>query len=437
MNIEQEALARLPIGNVLAIAPAGCGKTESLAERARAVLERGEVLTPRRILALTFSNKARDNLASRMRKVVGAGWRQRITVSNFHGLSARVVRAHGRVLNIAEDFIPPLEPWRRRAREELGLNFRTVDAFDTALREAKMGRFDDDDVMNRLVAIAHREAIAYEERLRLEGRLDHDDLIRHAARLLAVPEVSRLYRAHFGMVLVDEVQDLSLLQYEMVRSVGGDFVTYAGDPAQGIYTFAGAAPDEVFARIHALEPEIVHFNKSYRSSPAVLAAVNVLAQEIGSSPLECGDPTKWSDDGQVIYLERADTNEEGEALLRLVEAVAAENPAATIGVVGRRGTRMAQLRYAAGDAGVTFEDWAIPTHVSQVVQLMRRNLRAAAAMPGSPEEILDELERLSLEAIDPADVTTADELVSACDTLREMLAGGVSVEERNGKLSGH
>ena len=76
-------MADLPVADALVIAPAGCGKTVALAARAKAVLARGEIPLPRKILALTFSNKARDNLASRMHEIVGAGWRRRITVTNF------------------------------------------------------------------------------------------------------------------------------------------------------------------------------------------------------------------------------------------------------------------------------------------------------------------------------------------------------------------
>lgn len=70
-NPKQEKLANLPIGNVLVIAPAGCGKTEALAGRAQAVVARGDVTAPRKILALTFSRKAKENLAERVRRVVG------------------------------------------------------------------------------------------------------------------------------------------------------------------------------------------------------------------------------------------------------------------------------------------------------------------------------------------------------------------------------
>lgn len=422
-----ERLAHLPIGNVLVVAPAGCGKTEALATRARAVLVRGDIVAPRMICALTFSNKARDNLCARMRKVVGAGWRRRICVANFHGLAARIVKAHGRVLNIAADLLLPEEPWRRRARQNLGINYRNADAFEAALRNAKCGPFDDDEVMERLITYGNSVAVKYEERLRADHRFDHDDLIRHAARLLDVPGVACLYQAHFGMVMVDEVQDLSLMQYSIVRAVGSDTVTYAGDPAQGIYTFAGADADGVFACINALEPEIVRFSQSYRSTPAALKAVNVLARELGSTELECADPAKWPDYGQVIYIERESTDDEAEVLLRFAEAIIRKNADATIGVVGRRWARMAQLRVAADALGISYEDWGMPTHVPKVVELLKRHVREATAYGGSEKEMLEQLEHLCREQLESSDATTADELASACEALSEMVADGVSV----------
>ena len=426
-NPQQERLAGLPVGNVLVIAPAGCGKTEALAGRARAVLVRREVVAPQKILALTFSNKARDNLASRMRSVAGAGWRQRISVTNFHGLAARVMRAHGGVLGIPSEVLLPEDPWRQRQRRQLGIDYRNGDAFDAALHDAKCARYDDNEVMERLLATGNEAAIAYEERLREEGRLDYDDLIRHAARLLEIPEISRLYQAHFGMVMVDEVQDLSLLQYDMVRAAGGDRVTYAGDPAQGIYSFAGADPGGVFERIRDLGPEIVEFDQSYRSAPAVLRVVNALAAQMGVTQLACGDPGRWPDDGHVLSLERNDTDEEAAALLQLIQQIL-EDPGKTIGVVARRGARANSLRRAAEGAGVPFEDWSVPTHVPAVVDLLKRTFREAATGGGSDDDVLDTLERLCRGLLDPADADTIDELASACDVLRGMVAEGIALE---------
>ena len=137
MNPEQEHLADLSVGNVLDIAPAGCGKTEAIAGRARAVLLRGDVVAPRTILSLTFSNKAKENLAQRMRTIVGAGWRQRLVVTNFHGLAARVIKAHGRVVGITEGVVFPEESWRRQVRADLGITYKNGDDFEEALRLAR------------------------------------------------------------------------------------------------------------------------------------------------------------------------------------------------------------------------------------------------------------------------------------------------------------
>lgn len=431
MNPEQEHLAILPIGNVLVIAPAGCGKTEALAARAGAVAKRGAVNAPRTILALTFSNKAKNNLASRMKSVVGTGWRRRIVVTNFHGLAGRVIRAHGGVKGIPGDAVFPNEPWRRQARSDLGITYKNGDSFDEALRVAKAGTYDDDAVMDRLKDYGHEAAIAYEQRLRAEGRLDYDDLLRHAARLLAVPEVGRLYQAHFGMVMVDEVQDLSLMQFEMVRAVGGDTVTYAGDPAQGIYSFTGADPGAVFDRISLLDPVVVEFNQSYRSAPAVLRAVNALAVEIGSTELVCAHPERWRDDGHVISLERDCRKNEAAALLKLVLELTLD-PMLTIGIVGRRGTRAKDFREAANRVDLAFEDWSVATHVPVVVELLNRCVGEAVNGASSEEEALARLDTLCKGLVDNSDVETLNELAGAVDVLHGLVADGMTVRDAVG-----
>lgn len=422
-NPEQERLANLPIGNVLVIAPAGCGKTEALAARAQAVLARGDVTAPRKVLALTFSNKARENLAARVRRVIGAGASQRISVTNFHRLAARVVRAHGSVVGIPKDIIFPEDPWRKRQRRELGVNYKNGDEFESALADAKRGTFDDAEVMDRLSAKGNDLAIAYEQRLRDEGRLDYDDLIRHGARVLAVPAVSQLYQAHFAMTMVDEVQDLSILQYEMVRSVGGDAVTYAGDPAQGIYSFAGAEPVEVFTRIKSLDPEVVEFNLSYRSGPAVLKAVNALAGHMGMTELLCANLEDWEDPGRVISVERSDVDEEAAALLGYIAEISAD-PKVKIGVVHRGGKRVSTIMGTAAKSGLAFEDWGLPTHVPAVVDLINREARQCLAAGGTDQEILLLLEDRCRALVEPGDADLLDELAGACDVLRTLVADG-------------
>jgi DNA helicase-2/ATP-dependent DNA helicase PcrA len=429
-NSEQVRLAGLPVENILVVAPAGCGKTEALAARAQAVVERSEVVAPRKVLGLSFSNKARDNLASRLATLAGPRWRQNIVVSNFHGLAARVIRAHGRVLEIPPDVGLPDAGWRRSQLRDLGISgYQRAGQFEQALHHAKLGSPDDDEVMERLLEIGDEEAIEFERRLRDESRLDHDDVIRHGSRLLSKPSIQSLYRAHFGMVIVDEVQDLTITQFEMVRAVGGDRVTYAGDPAQGIYSFTGADPVGVFERIEALGPERVEFNISYRSAPAVLRAVNALAAEMGATELKCGSPDRWPDDGHVISLERNDTDSEAAAAMQILNGLIADGGDLTIGVIGRRGKRFAAIRSAADGGGIEFEDWSLATHVPGVVSLIQRMSGDAIKGASDDADAVDRLGALCTALVDGADTTTLDELSEALATLRDLVAEGMSAAD--------
>jgi DNA helicase II / ATP-dependent DNA helicase PcrA len=426
---KQEHLAGLGLTDILVLAPAGCGKTESLAMRATAVCTRGDVRPPRKVLAVTFSNKAKDNLAARMRSFMGSSWRERVTVTNFHGLAGRLVRAHGDQVGLQRDVIFPEKAWLARTKTELGISWANSDPFDQALRQAKRDAVGDDVVMNRLLASGHAAAIAFEERLHEESRLDHDDLLRHAARLLAIPDVRSLYQAHFGLVMVDEVQDLTTMQLSIVEAVGVDRITYAGDPAQGIYSFAGAEPNAVFAAIRGRQPEIIEFNESYRSSPAVLAAVNVLAAELGTTQLRCADPDRWPDDGQVVIVKRNSPEEEASALTAIVQALVDRYANASIAIVVRRQTRMQVLKAALETAGQTFEDWSVPTHVPKVVELLKRFVQEAVSSENDTPGQLAALEYACRSQLEESDAAGLDEVSAACEDLRVLTTGGMSLEE--------
>jgi DNA helicase-2/ATP-dependent DNA helicase PcrA len=426
-NAKHRMFAELAIGNVLATAPAGCGKTEALALRAKVIRDTFPSNSPQKILAVTYSNKARDNLASRMRRVVGPLWRARIEVTNFHGLCARIIRAHGAGLGLTPSARFPEKLWRQRTCREVGVTYRNSDRFEAALRGAKRVAVDDESVMEAIEASGNPHAVDFERRLRAEGRLDYDDVLRHGARLLGSPGVSRLYQAHFAAVLVDEIQDLSTLYLDIVRGVGGDAVTYVGDLAQGIYSFAGAEPVEVMDRIMALRPTVMEFDESYRASPAVLNAINSLADLVGAPVLRCAEPDRWPNAGSVVYLERSSSEQEAEALLERARRILEECPSCSIGVIVRRGTRLNALRRAAEAAGMAFEDWTAATHIPRVSELVRKYAREAASKTTTEAEALSELETLCKAALDPADVSTADEVASACEDLRNLVETGMSL----------
>lgn len=430
-NERQQELADLPIGTVLAIAPAGCGKTEALALRARAAIARGDVAAPRKILAVTYSNKAKANLAARMGSCVGPNWRARITVANLHGLAARIVKAHGEQIGVPTDITLPERPWIYRKHRELGISWKdpaASDAFDAALRDAKNGPFTDDEVWDRLVATGNQQALGYETALRDDGRLDFDDVIRHAARLLDLDAVAVLYREHFALVLVDEVQDLSMLQLGMVEALGHGRVTYAGDPAQGIYTFAGAQPAQVFPAIEALSPATVELDVSYRSAPAVLRAVNAVADAMGATQLQCADPDAWPDDGHVTGFYHDNLDDEAATLVEAISGLL-EDQLTTVGVVFRRATRVAALRKRLAEADIGFEDWTRALHFPGTVALLHRWWPQASKAAEDDPGRLDELERLCRENLEADDADSLDELATAIDQLEQALADDMTLSQ--------
>lgn len=418
------------MANILVVAPAGCGKTEALAQRAAAVIRRGEVVPPNKVLGLTFSNKARDNLASRLRLVLGPQWKQWVTVSNFHGLAARVIKAHGALVGVSKNVRMPEVGWRNAQLRDLGLRSReALGAFEAALRTAKRGAASNDEVWGRLEKSSNAAALEFEQRLRSENRLDWDDLMRLGGLLLADTRVALLYRSHFGMVMVDEVQDLTLVQFEMVRAIGGDKVTYAGDPAQGIYSFAGANPTEVFKHIRSLSPTTVTFTESFRSAPAVLQAVNELASELGAPRLTCGAPEKWPDDGQVIALELENTTAEAEAVLEIIDSLLADDPSVTIGVIGRRDSRSDAIRSGADTREIAFEDWSVPTHNPRIAGLVERFSKQALKNAEDDLAAVEMLDSLVRKVLPDDDAPTLYEFSEAMAYLRELIDEGLGAEE--------
>jgi DNA helicase-2/ATP-dependent DNA helicase PcrA len=174
----------------------------------------------------------------------------------------------------------------------------------------------------------------------------------------------------------------------------------------------------------------IELNESYRSSPAVLRAVNVLAAQMGVTELQCGDPENWPDEGQVLVVTSATTQDEAISLLGFVDSISTGDPI-SVGVVARRGTRLDDLRRCATERGDDFYDWSAPTHVARVVDLLKRKLPEAT--DDNTTQQVRTLERLCLQTVEPADADTRDEVVAACDALRLMIEQGATLVEAVGQ----
>lgn len=405
--------------HLLLIAPPGCGKTEVLAHRAAHQIS---ALEPnQRVLALTFTKRARSNLEERLRSVVGqAQAHRRIIVRNLHGFATQVVLSHGRTIGLdMENLELPKTSTVRKAMEAAGGGSAMHDA-EKLLSEIKRSPLSDTEV---LTAIQQRGAgraghLAEKvERARQEmNQLHYDDVLRHAQRLLHIPAVARLYQSHFGAVLVDEFQDLSMQQLDLALLSCTSRRTFAGDPLQGIYSWAGADPLTVETKVRATCGEPIRLRESYRSSPKVLETVNSVSEQVdpGSSLLSA-QPGQWPSGGCSAAIVFQDRTSEAEWLRRLSGEILSHDPAASVGIIARAWWRRVDIdRLFAEGTDFPVRRWDIAIDEPEIVALIKSTV---ATLPRGAS--ISAARIAVLDAVDPADISTRELVDDAFDTLEQ------------------
>ncbi|MFL1378510.1 UvrD-helicase domain-containing protein [Nocardiopsis protaetiae] len=417
LSNEQREAAMSDQGHVMIIAPPGCGKTEVLAHRAAhqiSLLEKN-----RRVLALTFTNRSRSNLEERLRSVLGyEQMRRNIVVRNFHGYATQIVLAHGRTIGMDMDsLLLPKTTTVRRALDSLNAGNAGYEA-ERLLSEVKRSPRSDEEVLRVLELESpsrSRDLALQVECARQEAnQLHYDDLLRHAQRLLLIPAIMRLYQAHFGAVLVDEFQDLSMQQLDISRLSCTARQTYAGDPLQGIFSWAGAAPLEVESELRKICGEPIRLHESYRSSPQVLETVNSVSEKVDpESTLVAARPEQWKGGGCSAVLVFQDREEEAETLFGLACAIFARDPGASIGIICRASWRRKDIdKTFAGEAGFDVRRWDLAIENPQVVSLIQSTI---AALPRGTS--VEDARLAVLDVLDPSDVETREHVDDAFDTL--------------------
>lgn len=416
---------------MLVVAPAGCGKSEALALRVQGMLRRGVAAGARRILVATFSNRAKDNIRERLRHyLTPAELRDKVTVINFHGLSARLYRSHAAAIGLDPEWTLPENDWVKEQCQRAGLNYGQAAGVDKVLQRIKQDPVNDADVLRLVEAHGNVDALEIEQLRVQDQQLTYDDLPRMAELILARDEVADLYRVHFTAVVVDEFQDLTPQQLRIINRIGAGRTTYAGDLAQGIYGFTGAKPEEVYAQITDEVGEVVQLTESHRSSPAVLAAVNALVPLTQGTALTCAAPDTWPSGGIAVEVSHQTADEEAGWLVKLAKAILSRAPGQRIGVISRIGSRR---RFA--DAAFTAErgfevhrwdDGVLDTDTARRVKSVLASMDAAAVLDAddSIEFLRDFAEFHQIQ--DPADRLA---LADALGWVLELLTQGLTPAE--------
>jgi len=321
-------------GPLLILAGAGSGKTRVITHRiANLIRERG--VHPRNILAVTFTNKAANEMAERVRKLLGGG--EVPQISTFHAACGRILRREIHHLGFESSFAiyddKDSERLLKDVLAELDLDDKR---FPPKTIGAKIddfknrGLFPEDldavatgDIFNeRLVRIY----AAYQERLKKCNALDFGDMLIQTVRLLSeFPEVRHFYQERFQWIMVDEYQDTNPVQYRLIKLLAGERrnLCVVGDDDQSIYSWRGAD----IRNILEFEKDfpgvrVVRLEQNYRSTATILkAAGEVVRHNFGRK-----GKTLWTENpaGENIrYLRVESDREEARTVCREISRLRA------------------------------------------------------------------------------------------------------------------
>jgi len=301
-------------GPVLVLAGAGTGKTRVLTTRLAHILNTGKAW-PSQILAVTFTNKAAQEMRERVAHQLGGAAVEGWWLGTFHALAARMLRRHADLVGLTSNFtiLDPDDQIRllKQVMEEAGLDMKKwppkqlighIDRWkDKGLRPSDIKQDDASDVAEgRLPALYRR----YTQRLQEVNACDFGDLLLHMITILRDPKHADIladYHRRFKYILVDEYQDTNIAQYMWLRLLaqGSNNICCVGDDDQSIYGWRGAEVGNILKFEHDFPgAKIIRLEQNYRSTGNILAvASSVIANNEGRL-----GKTLWSEseDGEKI-----------------------------------------------------------------------------------------------------------------------------------------
>ncbi len=289
LSEKQQKIVYAENGPIYVKASAGSGKTRVLTERVRYLLTK----TNKKVLALTFTNKAGKEIEERLNNI--SEIEKRVFVGTFHGFCRSILENHGNLIGLAKmphifedetDRIELIEQAIQQTPSYAG-KYKTQDKKEQKNFRYRVLNFIS-EIKRKLIADSELEQHTddenlvllyqnYQDILRAQNAIDFDDLLLLAYSLLVnYPKTASLYRRSFFAICVDEAQDLNNAQYQLLLALAnGEFtnIMMVGDPNQSIYHFNGSSPDYMDKQfIRDFNPVIVELNENYRSSKKVLEA---------------------------------------------------------------------------------------------------------------------------------------------------------------------
>ena len=353
-------------GALLILAGAGSGKTRVIAHRI-AYLVREGLADPDRILAVTFTNKAAGEMRARVEALLGTDC-QRMWISTFHALCARLLRREAPHIGLSRDFVIYDSADQlsviKQALKELGADDSTMQPRLALSRisHAK-NRMEGPETFTVNAWNPRDEQVGklyamYLQRLKDANALDFDDLLLKTVELFEKSDpVRERYSGKFRYVMVDEYQDTNRPQYILVQRLAGTHrnLCVVGDPDQSIYKWRGADLKNIldFERDFP-ETTVVRLERNYRSTQVILdAATAVISQNRNRKEKRLY--TERSGGARVLSYRAGDDIDEAEFIARTSRTALHEDHENTVAVLYRTNAQSRTIEDALRRAGIAYK----------------------------------------------------------------------------------
>jgi DNA helicase II / ATP-dependent DNA helicase PcrA len=345
LNPEQREAVLHRDGPLLILAGAGSGKTRVITFRIAYLIGDGHA-SPDQVLAVTFTNKAAEEMRERVVSLIGSDC-EGVWLSTFHALCARLLRREGPAIGLSRDFViydsSDQMSVVKQAERELGIDDKLVPPRMALSRisQAK-NRMEGPDSLRGAWNLRD-EPIAkiyarYLDALRDSNALDFDDLLLKTVELFENSEaVRQKYGRKFRFVMVDEYQDTNRPQYLLIRRLAEMHRNLAvvGDPDQSIYKWRGADLRNILDFEHDFpEAKVVRLEQNYRSTQTILDAATAVISENRHRK----DKRLWTDrkgGSKITYFRGNDELEEADFIMRSLKQAGSEDVDATMAVLYR------------------------------------------------------------------------------------------------------
>ena len=365
LNPEQREAVLHRDGPVLILAGAGSGKTRVITYRIAYLIGDGHA-EPDQVLAVTFTNKASQEMRERVEALIG-GASSRVWLSTFHSLCARLLRREAPKIGLSRDFViydsSDQVAVVKQAQRELGIDDKLVPprAALSRISQAK-NRMEGPESLRGSWNIRDEQIAKIYERyltaLKDANALDFDDLLLKTVELLETSEQTReFYARKFKYVMVDEYQDTNRPQYMLIRRLAEIHrnIAVVGDPDQSIYKWRGADLRNILDFEQDFgEAKVVRLEQNYRSTQTILdAATAVISQNRNRK-----DKRLWTDrkgGARIVYYRGNDELEEADFITRSIKQYRSEDVDAMMAILYRTNAQSRAIEDALMREGVPYK----------------------------------------------------------------------------------